>query len=71
MTPEERDRLTRLEVEVEQQRQQIGSMDTKLDRLLDAAAMGRGAWWIILKLGGLLVLIATGAAYAYDYVMRH
>ena len=40
----------------------------KLDKLLDAAAMGRGAWWMILKMGGILAALAAGGAWAYDHL---
>lgn len=68
MSPEERDRLTRLEVKVETQEQKLGAMDTKLDQLLEAAAMGKGAWWIMLKIGGIGVLILGGIAWLWDHV---
>jgi len=68
MSPEERDRLTRLEVKVETQEQKLGAMDTKLDQLLEAAAMGKGAWWIMLKIGGIGVLILGGVAWLWDHV---
>lgn len=43
-------------------------LDTKLDKLLAAAAMGQGAWWVILKIGGLIVgVVAIVAAASTIY----
>lgn len=39
----------------------------KLDKLLEAAAMGRGAWWAILKVGGVLAAMIAAAAWVYDH----
>lgn len=66
MTPEERDRLTRLEVEVEQLTTKLGKMDEKLDRLVTAAVMGKGAWWLILKIGGILSFVVYVAMNVWD-----
>ena len=46
----------------------LREIDDKLDRLIAAANMGKGAWWAMLKLGGLLTLIAGGFAWLYDRV---
>lgn len=66
MTREERDRLVVLETEVEQMQSQLTSMDGKLDQLVTAANMGRGAWWLLLKIGGIVVAITTAGAWLYD-----
>lgn len=46
----------------------VKDIDTKLDRLLEAAAMGKGAWWAILKLGGAVVTIAGAAVWIFDHL---
>lgn len=78
MTPEERDRLTRLEGSVaqlakndEHLESRIERMDGKLDRLLTAAAMGKGAWWAILKVGGVLSLMVGIAVWVWEQLQRH
>lgn len=48
----------------------VKDIDTKLDRLLEAAAMGRGAWWAIIKLGGLLTAAAAAAAWIFEHLKR-
>lgn len=62
MSPEERDRLAKVEAEVELLKEQLGQANEKLDRLLTLAAMGQGAWLVILRLGAIVTaLAATGA----------
>jgi hypothetical protein len=46
----------------------LESVDRKVDRLLEAAAMGKGAWWATLKIGGLLVLLAAAGAWVFDHL---
>ena len=64
MTPEER--LVRLEERQAHNDRQLEEMDRKLDQLLEAAAMGRGAWWAMLKLGGALVMLGSVVAWVGD-----
>ncbi|HEX7005578.1 MAG TPA: hypothetical protein VF274_00435 [Alphaproteobacteria bacterium] len=68
MTAKERERLARVEQKVADMEPWLREIDEKLDRLIAAADMGRGAWWAVLKLGGLLVLAAGGFAWLYDRV---
>lgn len=70
MTPDERDRLTRLETEVAGMKQWLQSIDGKQDELLAAANMGKGAWWIILRIGGVLVVLGGAAAWLIDKVWK-
>ncbi len=46
----------------------MADIDRKVDRLLAAAAMGKGAWWATLKIGGLLILIAGAGAWVFDHL---
>jgi hypothetical protein len=66
MSPEERDRLARLEVRTEHQQVQLDSIVRKLDQLLEAAAMGKGAWWAILKIGGIMTVIGGVIAWVWS-----
>lgn len=68
MTPEERDRLAVLETKTTHQQNQLDKMDQKLDQLLSAAAMGKGAWWAILKIGGLMTVAGAFAAWVYEKI---
>lgn len=62
MTPDERDRLARLEADYENLVGWVKKIDAKLDQLLEAAAMGKGAWWALLKLGAFLAGLVAMAA---------
>lgn len=59
MTPEERDRLARLEADYENLVGWVKKIDGKLDQILEAAAMGRGAWWLLLKIGAVVMAVVT------------
>lgn len=74
MTPDERDRLTRLEAakdatdaELAEVKARLSSMDAKLDELLMAKNMGQGALWLLLKIGAL----ATGAIAVATWIGQH
>jgi hypothetical protein len=67
MSPDERERLVRLEEQMRETRANVASMDGKLDQLLEAAAMGKGAWWLLLKVGGVLVLLVGAGAWLVDH----
>lgn len=65
--------LARLEVEVEhlkkdveRQGEMIQEMSSKVQLLLDAANMGRGAWWIILKIGAFMSAASMAALWIYE-----
>lgn len=70
MSPDERDRLVRVEAGYEHLAGKVEGMDKKLDELLQAAAMGRGAWWLLLKLGGLAVAFVTAAVWVWDRLQK-
>jgi hypothetical protein len=67
MSPPE-ERIARLEERVRVQDEWLRSIDEKVDRLLAAAAMGRGAWWAVLRVGGFAVLVVTAAAWLFDRI---
>ena len=66
MNARERERLARVEQKVADMEPWLREIDDKLDRLIAAANMGRGAWWAVLKLGGVLVLAAGALAWLHD-----
>jgi hypothetical protein len=67
MTPDERDRLVRAEAQIVAFDERLDRIEAKLDRLVSAAAMGKGAFWLLMKLGGLLVMGAGAVAWAADH----
>ena len=63
MTPDERDRLAKLEQIVADMRDDLAEIKKSTARLEAYAHMGRGALGVFLKLGGLVaVLVAAGWA---------
>jgi hypothetical protein len=78
MTPDERDRLLRLEVNaanteksVERMSDKVDGLDAKMDDLLRAAHMGQGAWWLILRIGAVLTAVGTAGAFIYEKFLKH
>jgi hypothetical protein len=55
-----------LKAEVSNLKGQLSDIDAKLSQLVDAANMGKGAWWMTVKLGGVLVTISAGAAWLWQ-----
>lgn len=53
------ERIAVLEAEVKRQADMMKAMDQKLDQILAAANMGKGAWWLILRIGGTLTVVAA------------
>lgn len=77
MTPDERDRLVRLEVRLAQLTEQLGTFMTllsenskKLDELFGNLQMGRGMWIILIKLGAIVTALAAAAAWMYDHFLK-
>jgi|GEM_PF-637068 len=63
MSPEERDRLVKVEQIVAGQQESLRSIERKLDHLTSIADMGKGALWLSLKVGGILA-VAVAALWA-------
>lgn len=70
MTPDERDRLARLEAITANQDARLDKIDAKLDQLLAAANMGKGAWWAILKVGGFITMLIAAAAWVWRHLIN-
>jgi hypothetical protein len=39
--------------------------------LLDAANMGKGAWWVSVKIGGMIMTVMAALAYLVDKIRWH
>ncbi len=48
----------------------IDNMDKKLDQLIQAAYMGKGAWWMFLRIGALFVLASGLVAWLVDKLLK-
>jgi hypothetical protein len=62
----ENERIARLETLNEAQETRLKRMEEKLDQLIAAANMGRGAWWMLLKVGGILTVLGGGGAWVWQ-----
>lgn len=68
MDPEERDRLTRLESQVSQMEAVLKDLALDTKKLLAASNMAGGAWWALMKVAGILVVIAGAVSWLVDHV---
>lgn len=72
MTPDERDRLRTVEVEMTNMKVLLSSIADDVAEIREAASMGKGAWILLLKLGGVLTAIAVAVAWVVDHLpWRH
>ena len=61
--PESLQRIAVLEAQYAALRVELREANRKLDRLVSVAAMGRGAWGAIMKMGALLAVLAAAGAW--------
>ena len=66
-TPEER--IAVLETKMSAIESKLSGMDGKLDTLVEAFNMGRGRAIAWAKIGGYVLLVATGAAWVWDHLI--
>jgi hypothetical protein len=57
-----------LKAEVGNMKARLEEMDAKLDQLVEAANMGKGAWWMSVKVGGVLVTASAGIAWIWQHL---
>jgi len=58
----------RLETSEARLEERLASIEGKVQLILDAANMGKGAWWLVLKIGAVLSAIAACATWVWDKV---
>lgn len=68
MTPEERDRLVTLETRFGGQAERLERIEGKLDGLLEIAGVGRGAWWLFVRLAAIVAAIGGATAWAAQHL---
>ena len=66
--PESLQRIAVLEAQYAALRVELREANRKLDRLVSVAAMGRGAWAAIIKMGALLAVLAAAGVWAWDHL---
>ena len=57
-----------LKAEVAHVKGRLEDMDGKLDQIIAAANMGKGAWLVAVKAGGIIATIGAGAAWIWQHV---
>lgn len=46
----------------------LESIEGKVQQILDAANMGKGAWWLVLKIGAALSALTAAGLWVYDHL---
>lgn len=46
--------------------ERLNNIEKYLQEIRDAAAMGKGAWWLLLKIGGVMMALAGAAAWVME-----
>lgn len=57
-----------LKAEMAHVKRSLSDMDGKLDQIIAAANMGKGAWLVAVKAGGIIATIGAGAAWLWQHV---
>jgi hypothetical protein len=70
MSPDERDRLAKVEQIVSSQQEALKSIEAKLDHLTSIADMGKGALWLALKVGGVMTVLIAALWAIFDKVLH-
>jgi len=68
MTPEERDRLAKAEQAIVDLRDDVKAIREDCKQLIKALNMGRGGFFVMLRLGAFLAAIGGGGAWLYDHL---
>ena len=70
MTPDERDRLAKAEQAITDIRDDIRAIRSDTAELKAALNMGRGGFWVLMKLGALLAAVIAASVWVWDRVHR-
>ncbi len=62
----ETERLARLEARTDEQERRLERIETKVDQLLEIAAVGKGAGWLLVKVGALIAAIAATVSWLLE-----
>ena len=60
------ERLARLEARTDEQERRLERIETNVDQLLEIAAVGKGAGWLLIKVGAVLAAVAAGVAWVVE-----
>ncbi len=62
----EAERLAKLEARTDEQERRLASIESKLDRLLEMAAIGKGSLWLLLKAATFMAALGAAFAWCWD-----
>lgn len=62
------ERLARLEARTDEQERRLERIELKVDQLLEIAAVGKGAGWLLIKVGAVLAAVAAGVAWLVERI---
>lgn len=60
------ERLARLEAVTDEQERRLERIELKVDQLLEIAAIGKGAGWLLIKAGAVIATLAAIAVWIID-----
>lgn len=60
-------RMVIFEEQGRQRAERLGRIEAKLDQLVTAAAMGKGAFWFATRIGGVIVVILAFLEWTADH----
>ncbi len=60
------ERLARLEARTDEQERRLERIELKVDQLLEIAAVGKGAGWLLVKVGALIAAIAAAVSWLLE-----
>ena len=60
------ERLARLEARTDEQERRLERIETKVDQLLEIAAVGKGAGWLLVKVGAVIAAIAAAVSWLLE-----
>ncbi len=70
MTPEERDRLTRVETQVESLAADLHEIKADVKRIADSVAQARGGWRTLIAVGTVAGALGAGLARLWPFEGR-
>jgi len=62
------ERLAKLEARTDEQERRLASIESKLDRLLEMAAIGKGSLWLLLKAATFMAALGAAFAWIWDKI---
>lgn len=69
-TPTDAERLAKLEEWRKHVEASLTRIEDKQDQILAAANMGKGAYWAVVKLGGLCLLLLAAGAWVIETFLK-